>query len=111
MSFVHSSDNQLHIKVPRRRIVEFCRKWKIVEFSFFGSVLRDDFRPESDIDVLVKFVPNFPWGLFDLVKMQDELSNMLKRPVDLVNKKAVNNSTNWIRKESILDSAMVYYER
>lgn len=99
----------LKISVPKVKIEAFCKRWKIVEFSFFGSVLREDFHPTSDIDVLVEFSSNSSWGLLDLGKMEEELSQIFNRPVDLVNKKAVKNSHNWIRKQNILESAEVYY--
>ncbi|MDE3045337.1 MAG: nucleotidyltransferase family protein [Verrucomicrobiota bacterium] len=100
---------KLQISFPRAQIEEFCKRWKIIEFSFFGSVLRDDFHLTSDIDVLVKFSSNSSWGLLDHAKMEEELSQIFNRPVDLVNKKAVENSHNWIRKQNILESAEVYY--
>lgn len=101
---------KLQISVSREKIVDFCKRWKIIEFSFFGSVLREDFNPQkSDVDVLIEFSPNSSWGLFDLVKMEEELSQLFDRHVDLVNKKAIENSRNWIRKQNILDSAEVYY--
>ena len=100
---------KLRISIPRAKIEDFCRRWKIVELSFFGSVLREDFRPNSDVDILVEFSPTSSWGLLDLAKMEEELSQIFNRPVDLVNKKAVRNSHNWIRKQNILESAEVYY--
>ena len=66
------------------KIAEFCRKWRIAEFSLFGSVLRDDFRPDSDVDVLVPFDPDAGWSLFDLVDMQEELTTLCGRDVDVV---------------------------
>lgn len=100
---------KLQISIPRAKIEDFCKRWKIVEFSFFGSILRDDFHSDSDIDVLIEFIPNSPWGLLDLAKMEQELCQILNRPVDLVNKKAVEKSHNWIRRQNILESAEVYY--
>ena len=100
---------KLQISIPRTKIEDFCKRWKIIELSFFGSVLRDDFRLTSDIDILVEFSPHASWGLLDHARMEEELSQMFNRPVDLVNKKAVQNSHNWIRKQNILESAEVYY--
>jgi predicted nucleotidyltransferase len=100
---------KLQIEVPKLEVEEFCKRWKIIELSFFGSVLRDDFKKESDIDILVKFSPHASWGLFDLVRMEEELSQIFRRRVDLVSKKAIENSRNWIRKQNILESAEVYY--
>jgi predicted nucleotidyltransferase len=75
----------------------------------FGSALRDDFRPESDIDVLVTFAPETSYGLFDLVDMEDELEGIFGRAVDLVEKKSVEQSENYIRRKHILDSLEVIY--
>ncbi len=90
-------------------LTDFCRRWKVSELALFGSALRDDFKPESDVDVLVAFAPNAHWSLLDLVKMQDELSTLWKRPVDLVTRRAVERSQNWIRRKAILESAKVVY--
>lgn len=100
---------KIQVSIPRTKIENFCKRWKIVELSFFGSVLREDFHEGSDIDVLVEFSSDSKWGLLDLAKMEEELSNIFNRPVDLVNKSAVKNSHNWIRKKNILDSAEIYY--
>ena len=59
------------------RIPEFCQRWKIAEFYFFGSVLRDDFRPDSDIDVMVQFEADVAWGLLEFVRMKRELETLL----------------------------------
>ena len=101
---------KLQISVSREKIVDFCKRWQIIEFSFFGSILRDDFNPEkSDIDILIEFSSTSSWGLFNLVKMEEELSLLFNRRVDLVNKKAIENSRNSIRKRNILESAEIYY--
>ncbi len=72
------------IKIPREKIAAFCRKHHIARLSLFGSVLRNDFRPDSDIDVLVQFEPGKSPGFFDLFDMEDELSEMLGgRKVDI----------------------------
>lgn len=94
------------IPVDQKNIAAFCRKWKIVEFSLFGSVLRSDFRPESDIDVLVSFAPDNNWNLFDWVDMIDELKNIFGRDVDLVEKDSIRNP---FRRRSILDNHEVLY--
>lgn len=94
------------ISVDQKNIAAFCRKWKIVEFSLFGSVLRSDFRPESDIDVLVSFAPDDNWNLFDWVDMIDELKNIFGRDVDLVEKDSIRNP---FRRRSILDNHEVLY--
>ena len=100
---------ELKITIPRDQIVDFCQRWKIVELSLFGSVLRDDFRPDSDIDILVTFAPDATWTLLDHVDMQDELRTLFGRNVDLVSRRGIERSRNKIRRQAILDSAQVYY--
>jgi len=95
--------------MPRDRIADFCRRWKITEFALFGSVLRDDFDPESDVDVLVTFAEDARWSLFDLVGMQEELERLLGRSVDLVERRAIEKSENYIRRRHILSSAEPVY--
>lgn len=92
--------------LPRRKIEEFCKRWSITEFSVFGSVLRDDFRPDSDIDVLVSIDPKAPIGLFELIDMKLELEKMFKRRVDLVEKEGLRNP---YRRQEILNTAQVVY--
>jgi len=94
------------LDIDREEIAAFCRKWQIVEFSLFGSVLRDDFRPDSDVDVLVSFAPDAPWSLMDIVAMKDELGRMIGREVDLVEKEALKNP---FRRRHILDHHEVIY--
>jgi uncharacterized protein len=101
--------NKQRITIPKKKIAEFCRRRKVVEFSLFGSVLRDDFRPDSDVDVLITFSPDTHVSLFDLVEMQDELKAIFKREVDLVEKNAVLESQNYIRRKSILANTRVVY--
>ena len=93
-------------RLPRKKIAEFCKRWGIIEFSLFGSVLREDFRADSDIDVLVSIDPSAQIGLFELAQMQIELENIFKRPVDLVEKDALRNP---YRRSEILKTAQVIY--
>lgn len=81
----------MNIEVPRERIEEFCRRWHVTELALFGSVLRDDFRPDSDVDVLVTFDAGFRPSLDDWLDMEDELAASLGRKVDLVEKSRVEN--------------------
>lgn len=97
------------IKIDRERIVEFCRRWGVSEFALFGSVLREDFGPKSDVDVLVTFAPEAHVSLLDLVEMEETLTEILGRKVDLVCKEGVEQSHNYIRKRAILGSAEVLY--
>jgi predicted nucleotidyltransferase len=94
---------------PDEMIQSFCQRWNIIEFAVFGSVLGDDFGPHSDLDILITFSPQADWGLFDRVAMQLELENLLGRAVDLVSRRAIEQSQNWIRRDSILSSAQVVY--
>jgi uncharacterized protein len=87
-------------------IAEFCQRWKITEFALFGSVLRDDFHPDSDIDVLVTFAPNDGWSLFDLMNLQRELESMVGRRVDLLEKRGLQNP---FRRAEILRTHQVIY--
>jgi len=95
-----------NLDIPMDRIEAFCRKWKIRELSLFGSVLRDDFRPDSDVDVLVSFELDAPWDLFHLVEMRDELIALFGRDVDLVEKEGLRNP---FRRRTILDTREVIY--
>ena len=99
------------IDLPIDVIKPFCQKWQITEFSLFGSVLRDDFRPDSDLDVLVSFFPHAPWTILDLVTMQQELQQIVNRDVDLIEKRVIEKSQNWIRRNEILDTAQVLYSQ
>ncbi|MBM4019734.1 MAG: nucleotidyltransferase family protein [Planctomycetes bacterium] len=98
-----------NIEIPDAGLAEFCRRWKVVELALFGSVLRDDFRPDSDVDVLVTFAEGARWTLFDMVDMRDELSRVLGRPVDLVSRRGVQRSRNHLRRQAILSSAETIY--
>lgn len=100
----------MKLSLPHERIAAFCRKWNVSEFALFGSVLREDFRPESDVDVLVSF-PSYDAtpSLFDHVDMQDELVEIFGRPVDLLTRGGVEDSRNSTRKRAILDTARVVY--
>ena len=93
------------IEIDKDRIAAFCRKWKITRLSLFGSVLREDFGPDSDVDVLVAFAQEAHWGLFDLCHMEDELQEIFGRRVDLVSRRGIENSANYIRRRAILSSA------
>lgn len=97
------------LDIPDDKIRLFCEKWKIVEFALFGSVLREDFSPTSDMDVLVTFADNVSHRMIDLIQMEQELQQLLKRRVDLVERSAVETSENYIRRQEILGSAEVVY--
>lgn len=95
-----------HIAIDRERIAAFCRTWKVKEFSIFGSALREDFGPDSDVDVLVELIPGHGLSLYDWVDMIDELTSIFGRRVDLVAKGGLKNP---IRRRAILQTAEVVY--
>ena len=90
-------------------IKAFCDRWQVEELALFGSVLRNDFGPDSDIDVLVRFRTERTPGLFGIAGMERELAGLLARRVDLVNRAAIDGSRNYIRRRAILESARVVY--
>jgi uncharacterized protein len=99
----------VRISLKREEIAAFCQQWQTAELAFFGSVLQDDFRPDSDVDVLVTFAPRVEWSLFDHIAMEEELSAILGRKVDLVSRRAIERSSNWIRRKTILETAEPFY--
>jgi predicted nucleotidyltransferase len=98
-----------NILLEPAEITEFCERWKIAELALFGSALREDFGPDSDVDFLVTFQPDASWSLLDHAAMEEELSQILGRKVDLVTRKSVERSRNWLRRREILQSAQPYY--
>ena len=100
---------RIQVEIPQDKIADFCRRHRISQMSIFGSVLREDFGSESDIDVLVSFSPDARVSLFDLVAMQNELAAILGREVDLVERSAIESSENYIRRKSILQNQEVIY--
>lgn len=95
-----------HLTIGPEQLRSLCRKWKVKELSLFGSVLREDFGPESDVDVLVVFEEDAAWSLWDLVAMREELKTLLGREVDLVEKRALRNP---FRRHHILRTHEVIY--
>jgi uncharacterized protein len=93
-------------RIPRKMIADFCKRWSISEFSVFGSAIRKDFGPKSDVDVMVVFEPNAPIGLFEMAHMEVELETLFHRPVDLVEKAGLRNP---YRRREILRTAKVVY--
>ena len=94
------------INIPKDKIEDFCRRWKIKEFALFGSVLREDFRPDSDVDVLVSFAPDGGITFDNRVEMLDELAEIFGREVDLVEKGTIRNP---FRRHEILTTKEVVY--
>ena len=98
-----------NVSVPMARLSEYCRINGIKRLDIFGSALRTDFGPESDIDLLVEFEPDRSLSLFDIVGMEQELSDLFGRKVDLIERLAVERSRNYIRRAAILESAETIY--
>jgi uncharacterized protein len=96
-----------NVEIPTASLDSFCHKWMVRELSLFGSVLRDDFSPQSDVDVLVSFADDAPWSLWDFTAMSDELAAIIGRPVDLVEKEGLRNP---FRRHTILGTRKVIYD-
>lgn len=98
--------DQIPVDISAERLVAFCAKWRVRELALFGSVIRGDFGPDSDVDVLVTFADDAPWSLWDWADMTDELRAIVGRDVDLVEKDAVRNP---YRRRAILAEQRVIY--
>ncbi|MCY3829139.1 MAG: nucleotidyltransferase domain-containing protein [Rhodospirillaceae bacterium] len=99
----------VRIEIPSERIADFCERWQVAKLALFGSVLRDDFGPDSDIDALARFDDTARRTLFDVGRMEEELSEIFGRDVDLVSWRGVESSRNYIRRRAILDAAETIY--
>ncbi|NEP58068.1 MAG: nucleotidyltransferase family protein [Symploca sp. SIO2G7] len=97
------------IELPTEEIADFCKRWQVTEFALFGSVLRDDFRPDSDIDVMVQFHPEARPTFSSLDQMEAELKSIFHREVDLITRQGIETSRNYLRRHEILSSAQVIY--
>ncbi|MGD1909072.1 MAG: nucleotidyltransferase family protein [Leptolyngbyaceae cyanobacterium] len=91
------------------QISNFCQRWQIVEVALFGSVLRSDFRSDSDIDLLISYAPEARKGLVTKAQIKHELEDLCGREVDVVVKKSIQASRNSMRRKEILCSAQVIY--
>ena len=103
---IEATMNLHGIDISQDRLAGFCRKWKVTELALFGSILRDDFGPRSDIDILVTFRPEAVWSLWDLLDMRDELRELFGREIDLIEKDALRNP---FRRHEILKNYKVVY--
>ena len=106
---LHSREPLQRLGLTEAQVEAFCAKWKVRELALFGSVLREDFGPDSDVDVMVVFDAEAHWGLFKFAAMADELEALLGRPVDLLTRHGVEESPNRVRRKDILESAQVIY--
>ena len=102
--FIHPN---LHVR--HEQLAAVCEKWKIIDFELFGSVLREDFTAESDVDVMLTFAPNSRHTILDIVRIGNELEALFGRPVDIAERRAVERSANHISRKSILGSAKRVY--
>ena len=107
-------DQQIYdrLQITPQQLMEFCQKWQIAELAVFGSILRDDFRvggdDPSDVDFLYILDRGVSYG-FKIVQMRDELAELVNRPVDLVSELAIQQSRNWLRRKTILESKRTIY--
>lgn len=99
------------LDIDLEKIRAFCHKWSVAELMLFGSVLRDDFRDDSDVDLLVTFTDDSHWTLLDRVTMEDELRQIIGRDVDLVSRRGIERSVNPLRKRAILSTAERLYAK
>lgn len=95
--------------ISQKDIIRFCQRWQVREFALFGSALCADFKPESDVDVLISFKDNANWGLFDHVQMRLDLETIFNRKVDLVTRRALEQTQNGLLRERILITAKVIF--
>ena len=102
-------NSEPRIPIDYEKIKVFCEKWKITEFSLFGSVLTDEFRPDSDVDVLVAFEEPGTWSIFDMVRLENELQRILGRKVDVLTRPSVERDENYIVRKNILRTSRVFY--
>ena len=99
----------VQLQVDSERLADFCRRWNITELALFGSALRSDFRSDSDVDVLVAFAPGRHHRLADLTRMEDELTLIFGRPVDLVTRPSVERSRNYVFRQQALGTRQPLY--
>jgi predicted nucleotidyltransferase len=99
----------LNLSIPQHRVAEFCQANGIARLAIFGSALREDFGPESDIDVMVSFNEDVHHTLFDMSRMEAELKEIFGREVDLVSQRGIESSSNHLRRKAILESAEPVY--
>jgi len=104
----HKIQDRLNVSIGE--LIKFCQQNQIEELSVFGSIIREDFTKTSDIDFLVVFNPQLKLSLMDLVRIQYQLEDKIGRKVDFIEKRSIEKSHNWIRRQNILDTAIIIYE-
>lgn len=95
------------IPLDRQKIIDFCRRWKIVRMAFFGSVLREDFRPDSDVDVMLAYARDIDWFAYDYLSMKEEMERLFQRKVDLIEEGMIRNP---VKRRCIYQNLEVIYE-
>ncbi len=100
---------KLNFSGYQNELADFCQRWKVTELALFGSVLQDDFRPESRIEVLASFAEEGHWSQFDLINMQNDLEQIFYRKVELVDRSALEKSPNSMRRNNIMSNLEVIY--
>jgi uncharacterized protein len=96
------------LTITPNQLAVFCQRWNVTELALFGSIVRDDFRSDSDIDMLITLSPNHTWGL-EIIQMRDELADLCNRSIDLLTRQSIEQSRNALRRQEILASAEVIY--
>jgi len=99
----------LSLNLPRQQIQAFCQRWQIQELCVFGSILRNDFREDSDVDFVYRLEPIASWSFGNLLDAEKELSAIVGREVDLVSQRSIDRDRNWLRKQNILNSMRLIY--
>ncbi|NJM00806.1 MAG: nucleotidyltransferase family protein [Synechococcaceae cyanobacterium SM2_3_2] len=94
--------------ITPQHLQAFYQQWQIKQLALFGSVLREDFHPDSDIAVLIDFAPDHHWGL-EYIQMRQDLATLLNRPVDLLTVQTITHSPNPLRRQRILEEAEMLY--
>lgn len=97
------------IDLPMEKIADFCDRWQVVEFSLFGSILRDDFCPDSDVDVMVEFAADAHPTFTILDEMEEHLKQIFDRNIDLITRQGIETTRNYLRRQEILSSAQIIY--
>ncbi len=98
-----------NLTIDREKVADFCRRWKIRELAIFGSALREDFTPASDVDVVVDFLPEAEWSLLDHIRMEEELAGILGRQVEIITKRALEQSRNRLFRREVERTARVLF--
>ena len=99
------------IELDSPAVLEFCRKWRVTELTAFGSIVRDDFGPNSDIDFIIEWEKDAPWDLCDYMDQVEELQRHFGRKVDLLSRFALEHDANWLFRKYVLSSTEPVYAK